>query len=77
MTIVSIEDTNSSMQLSSYLSDHDISIPQFAQKIGAANRTIVWRYVHGIRRPNKKMLQRIYDVTNGEVTPNDFFDLDS
>lgn len=65
------------MQLSSYLSDNDISIPQFAQKIGAANRTIVWRYVNGIRRPSKEMLARIYDVTNGAVTPNDFYDLNN
>lgn len=60
------------MQLESYLSENDISIPQFAMKIGASNRAVVWRYLNGIRRPSDEMLERIKRATNGHVTANDF-----
>lgn len=69
---VSHWDTYDSMQLESYLSKHNISIPQFATMIDASNRAVVWRYLNGIRRPSDEMLERIKRVTHGHVTANDF-----
>ncbi|QDP58330.1 MAG: hypothetical protein Unbinned664contig1000_11 [Prokaryotic dsDNA virus sp.] len=33
------------------------------------------RYINGDRTPKKDMMQKIFDDTDGMVTPNDFYDL--
>lgn len=60
------------MRLSDYLSDRpEITDADFAERIGVS-RQALWRYKSGDRRPEWDVLAKISEVTNGEVTPNDF-----
>jgi len=60
------------MQLSDYLRDRSISPHDFAKSIGVSKET-VRRYLAGLRRPDFEKMRLIADVTDGEVTANDFF----
>jgi len=42
--------------------------------LGVRDRTTLWRYLTGKRIPQPKMLQKIYEVTDGKVTLKDFLD---
>ena len=61
------------MQLRDWLEEEDISLGEFAKQIGVSNASVVSRYALGHRMPRKKILQRITDVTKGQVTANDFW----
>lgn len=66
------------MQLSEYLQSNDISVSEFARLIGAKSRATIHRYMKpgkGKRIPDETMMPRIHEVTNGQVTANDFYDL--
>ena len=62
------------MQIATYLRDRKLTLAAFASQIGVHPRA-VHRYVHGRRTPEREIMRRIVDATNGAVTPNDFFDL--
>jgi predicted transcriptional regulator len=64
------------MKLDSYLSENGFTCGQFARLIGVTPQAVD-RYVKGQRIPNEEVMPKIYEMTNGEVTPNDFFDLDN
>jgi len=59
------------MDLLSYLSKNNISVAMFARQIGV-HRTSIYRFTNGIQMPLPKTIQKITDVTNGQVTANDF-----
>lgn len=59
------------MQLAKYLDDNEISDAAFARSIGV-ERQAVGRYRAGERFPEKPILLKIYEVTSGQVTANDF-----
>ena len=59
------------MKLNRYLSLHDMTLTDFAKKVGVSAEA-VRRYSNGQRMPRPKQLQRIREVTNGAVEPNDF-----
>lgn len=63
------------MQLSNYLSLHSLSFSEFGRRIGTQHARTVERYAKGQQVPNREMMARIVEVTNGDVTPNDFFGL--
>lgn len=63
------------MQLATYLDDNKISDAAFARSIGV-ERQAVGRYRAGERFPEKAILLRIFDVTGGQVTANDFAGID-
>lgn len=44
----------------------------FAREINVSHSTVV-RYLQGDRVPNSLTMQRIVKVTDGAVTPDDFF----
>ena len=48
----------------------------FAVLIGTTEMA-VRRYCRGDRIPAKEQMQRIWQATNGDVTPNDFYGLDA
>jgi transcriptional regulator with XRE-family HTH domain len=60
------------MLLEHYLHNKKLKIAQFAQHIGATEMA-VRNYLAGKRIPSLQMMLRIYDVTNGKVTANDFY----
>lgn len=63
---------NPSTPLARYLSNNGIRQSDFAARIGCTQPAVA-RYVNGLRIPDRDTMQRIFDATNGAVTPNDFF----
>ena len=63
------------MKLADFLSNADIKATAFAERIGVTRQTL-WRYISGERRPEWDVLERIQRETEGQVTPNDFLDVD-
>jgi transcriptional regulator with XRE-family HTH domain len=63
----------STMRLSQYLEDHDLTYGAFAARIGVSQQAVA-RYATGERIPRREVMQRIACVTKGAVRPNDFFD---
>ncbi len=61
------------MKLKHYLIMHQMTPAEFARQLGVTSRTTIHRYVNGERMPSPEMMRKIYDATNGEVTPNDFY----
>ena len=59
------------MKLSTFLDRAAIKPSEFARQIGVPRQTL-HRYLAGERTPRSEILHRIREVTNGEVTPNDF-----
>ncbi|MEZ5648169.1 MAG: helix-turn-helix transcriptional regulator [Alphaproteobacteria bacterium] len=62
------------MRLRAYLRLHGLSELAFAEQIGVASTTIN-RLVRGKTRPSFDLVQRIYEATQGAITPNDLFDI--
>lgn len=61
------------MQLGSYLRDEGITYAAFADRIGVANASVVWKYAKGRVPRSKKVMAAIIRETGGAVTVNDFF----
>ncbi|MEM9046722.1 MAG: helix-turn-helix transcriptional regulator [Pseudomonadota bacterium] len=61
-------------KLSDWLKANNITQKRFAEIIGA-NQAAVSRYCQD-RVPDRDRMAKIHSATNGEVTANDFFDLD-
>lgn len=61
------------MTLTTYLEKHGISAAEFARKIGAKSRMTVTRYCRGDRMPPRDAMNKIVEVTGGEVTHSDFY----
>ncbi|MEM1353895.1 MAG: helix-turn-helix transcriptional regulator [Planctomycetota bacterium] len=62
------------MKLSDYLVTQQLGPAAFARQIGVG-RMSVHRYISGERFPRPDVLERIYEATQGQVTPNDFLTL--
>ena len=60
------------MDLRQYLSERDLTLATFGDAIGVS-RVAVSRYVRGLRMPSPAVMRAIMDATEGEVTPNDFY----
>lgn len=68
------------MRLSEYIKTNAVSVADFAIQIGAKSRATVYRYINSEdtndpRIPNADIMQKITLVTEGKVTPNDFYAL--
>ena len=64
------------MHLRKYLKEHSISAADFARAVGVA-REHVYQWTRGDKLPQPERMTRIYEATNGLVTPNDFYPLPS
>ncbi len=62
------------MKLARFLIAHQMTPAAFARLIGVT-RNAVHRYVRGERMPAPEVMERIVQVTEGAVTPNDFYDI--
>ena len=62
------------MHLVTYLHESKLSAAKFGREIGVARSTVI-RYLLGERVPNKEAMARIYQVTRGQVRPDDFYEL--
>lgn len=62
------------MRLSDFLSINGISNSDFALQIGTS-KVSVGRYTSGRVVPRSEIMSKIVEATNGQVTPNDFYEL--
>ena len=64
------------MNLKKYLALNAIKQNDFAEKIGDKPQNIN-KYCFGARIPRPKTMKKIFEATQGQVTPNDFYDLET
>ncbi|WP_179379773.1 hypothetical protein [Jannaschia marina] len=62
------------MTLNDFLSSRGISMAVFAKSVNTTTATVS-RIADGIVTPRKGLMKRIYDATDGAVTPNDLVGL--
>ena len=62
------------MQLKTYMEKNKWTVLGFAKALGVARYTLQ-RYLHQGRLPPPKVLEKLHALTNGAVSPNDFYDL--
>jgi transcriptional regulator with XRE-family HTH domain len=62
------------MKLGEWLSRKGMSQQAFAETIGVSQGAVA-RFVLGTRRPTKQTVEKIDEVTNGEVSPIDFYNV--
>ena len=62
------------MRLSEWREQRGWTLQQLANVLRCSVST-VWRYEQGLRDPETSIKQRIFEVTNGSVQPNDFYDV--
>ncbi len=60
------------MILSDWLKQEGISPTDFARRLNKPQATVA-RYVTGKRIPEPPIMRDIFDLTGGQVTPNDFY----
>lgn len=63
------------MLLKKFLKQKKLTQKQFSERIGITSSAIN-QYCSGRRKPLPNIMERIIDATNGEVTPNDFYNID-
>ena len=63
------------MKLRTYLNDHRITTAAFGRAAGVRLRSTMQRIVNRGAIPRPDLMRKIYVLTNGVVTPNDFYDL--
>ncbi len=62
------------MKLAKWIKNQNITIPAFAKEIGK-NRSLVHKYVYGKAIPKQDAMVKIYQLTQGAVSANDFYGL--
>ena len=62
------------MKLNQYLAGSEKRQSEIAKAVGVAQATIS-RYANGLRIPTPEIMARIVAATDGQVTPNDFYDV--
>ena len=60
------------MNLKNYLKIKKIALKSFANSISVSAVTVS-RYINGSRLPKKEVINKIYELTNGAVTADDFY----
>lgn len=61
------------MRLAEYLKRTDTAYAEFGRRIGVKSRSTVARYASGQRIPSSRIMPRIFEETDGQVTANDFY----
>ena len=62
------------MKLETWLSGSNKTIAQFRKELGVSSIATTYRYLRGERIPRPEIMRRISEITNGQVTPDDFYD---
>jgi DNA-binding transcriptional regulator YdaS (Cro superfamily) len=61
------------MTLAEYISDLKISPEEFANRLDGVSPGGLRKWISGERVPRKEHMEKIFEVTEGKVTPNDFY----
>lgn len=59
-------------KLEKYLDENGLTKAGFAKALGVSPVT-VGRYISGERLPEQEIMAAIFEITKGEITPNDFY----
>lgn len=62
------------MQLRDWRNSKGLTLLELAEQIDSVVSTVV-RYEKGTRLPERDAMKKIYIVTDGQVCPNDFYDV--
>lgn len=62
------------MKLSEYLERNNLSLAQLAEQCGTSASTML-RMREAEVAPSKRVAEAVWKATDGQVTPNDLFDL--
>lgn len=65
------------MTLADYISDLKISPEKFAETCEGFSASAVRKWTSGERIPRKDQMEKIFEITDGKVTPNDFYSIGS
>lgn len=60
------------MDLATYLSETNTTVEQLARKMGKTSASGIIKWVRKERTPRPDEQRKIFEVTKGAVTPNDF-----
>jgi transcriptional regulator with XRE-family HTH domain len=64
------------MKLEAYLNHNKIPVATFAEQIGVARQTVYSYFKGKVKKiPSPEVMEKITEVTNHSVTPNDFYNL--
>lgn len=63
------------MKILDYMKTNRLKQEDFAAQIGVSQGTLS-RYINGSRIPTPQVFASIYKKTDGQVSPNDFYDLE-
>lgn len=56
------------------MNNYNLSVGDMADKIGVTP-SAVYLWINGSRVPDRKYMAKIFDLTDGQVQPNDFYEL--
>lgn len=62
------------MKLDKWLKNNNITTERFGKKVGVS-RSQIHKYAHEGAIPRRQIMHKILEITQKEVTPNDFFDI--
>ena len=65
---------NARMDIQSYRKHHGLSVGKLAERLDLNKRTVI-SYLYRERRPSWQTQRRIFARTNGEITPDDWFQM--
>lgn len=57
--------------LTAYRNEHGLSLEALGAQIGAT-KSMVWKWEKGETVPRRHFANKLYELTEGKVTPNDF-----
>jgi hypothetical protein len=60
------------MKLARYMTDNSLSDDQMSSLIGDVSVSGLRKWLRDERMPRPEQMRRIFEVTDGAVTPNDF-----
>ena len=64
------------MKLSAYMEQNGLTPDAMAQRVGDCSESAVRKWMYGERVPRADQLRRIFEVTEGAVSANDFVHAD-
>jgi hypothetical protein len=60
------------MKLASFMTENSLGPADMAARVGDASASGVLKWMRGERTPRPEQMRRIFEVTEGAVSPNDF-----
>lgn len=63
------------MTLAEYISDLKVSPEKLAESLDGVSASALRKWISGERIPRKEQMEKIFEVTGGKVSPNDFYSI--